>query len=138
MKKNMKKSVVLAAASLLSLGVLAGCASDATIMDQNLTTAADQFEIQRKIIGINGITDTPAFEVEGRCSITADTAAKQLEVICKHGEDDYRKHFVGLSDNVYYVVTQLDGVDASVYRTRIIIKPENIIPDFDLETSGGK
>lgn len=132
----MKMKLKYAAAAVLAVGALAltGCESDASTVNKNLTTAADQFEVQRKIVGINGITDTPAFEVEGRCSITED--GRQLEVLCKHGPDDFRKHFVGLSDNTYYVVTQLDGVDADAYRTRIIIKPEAIIPDFDLETSG--
>ncbi len=50
------------------------------------------------------------------------------------GPKDFRKHFVGISDNVTFVATQLDGVDVSVYRTRIIIKPENIIPNLDLVT----
>lgn len=121
-------------AGLLLTAGSPGCASDAETVSENLSTAADQFEVQRKIVGINGITDKPAFIVEGRCSITDET--RQLEVTCKHGDDDYRKHFVGLSDNVFYVATQLEAMDASEYRTRIIIKPETIIPNFDLETSG--
>lgn len=118
----------LAAGLLLSA---AGCDSDAAKVNENITTAADQFEVQRKIVGINGITDTPAFEVTGRCSI--NDQGHQLEVICKHGPDDYRKHFVGISDNVYYVATQLEGINVSEYHTRIIIKPLNIIPEFSLE-----
>lgn len=116
----------LAVAAGLSLG---GCASDADKASQNLSTAADNFEVQRLIVGINGITDEVLFSVEGKCSIERDG---DLVVTCKHGDNDYRKHFVGLSDNVTWVSTQLDGVDVSVYHTRIILKPENIIPDFDL------
>lgn len=127
----MKKiAIVIAALGL----ILSGCTSDAATVSRNISTAADQFEVQRRIVGINGITDNPAFEVEGRCSILDD--GNQLEVTCKHGPTDFRKHFVGLSDNVFYVATQLDGIDADAYRTRIIIKPESIIPEFDLETSG--
>lgn len=96
---------------------------------RNLSVAADQFEIQRLIVGINGITDEVLFSVEGRCSITRDG---DLVVTCKHGEDDYRKHYIGLSDNVTFVSTQLEGVDVSVYRTRIVLKPQNIVPNFDL------
>jgi hypothetical protein len=124
-------SIILAA--LLTAGAN-GCATDAEKASQNLSTAADQFEVQRRIVGINGITDKPAFEVEGRCSI--ETAATRLVVLCKHGDDDFRKHYVGLSDNVFYVATQIEPMAVDVYRTRIIIKPETIIPDFDLETSG--
>src|SRR5690606_42146450 len=110
------------------------CTSDEENVTMNLSTAVLQLEVQRKIVDINGKTDKPAFVVEGRCSITDQ--GNQLEVTCKHGDDDYRKHFVGLSDNVFYVATQMDAMDVSEYRTRIIIKPESIIPDFDLETSG--
>lgn len=131
---KIKYIVGAVALGLLLTASANGCTSDAQTVSENLSTAADQFEIQRKIVGINGITDKPAFVVEGRCSITDE--ARQLEVTCKHGDDDYRKHFVGLSDNVFYVATQLDGVDASEYHTRIIIKPESIVPDFDLETKG--
>lgn len=134
----MRKSIKYIAGAVILAGLLtggaSGCTSDAQTVSDNLSTAADQFEVQRKIVGINGITDKPAFVVEGRCSIADE--GNQLEVTCKHGDDDYRKHFVGLSDNVFYVATQMDAMDVSEYHTRIIIKPETIVPDFDLETSG--
>ena len=128
----MKLKHVLVAGLAVGALALTGCETDSAKVSENISTAADNFEVQRKIVGINGITDTPAFEVEGRCSITED--GRQLEVTCKHGPDDYRKHFVGMSDNVFYVATQLEGIDASEYHTRIIIKPQNIIPEFDLQT----
>lgn len=132
MKKTFKiLALSIVAASAISL---TACTSDADKVNENIGTAADQFEVQRRIVGVNGITDTPAFEVEGRCSI--NDQGTQLEVICKHGPDDYRKHFIGLSDNVYYVATQLEGIDASEYNTRIIIKPQNLIPNLQVE--GGK
>ena len=131
----MKKKVLAIAAGLIVAGtlLLTGCTSDADKASENLSTAAEQFEVQRSIVGVNGITDKVAFYVEGRCSI--ERSAGELVVTCKQGEDDYRKHFVGLSDNVYYVVTQLDPVDVSVYHTRVIIKPENLLPEFDIETA---
>lgn len=122
----MKKLIVLG----LMVLALAACESDADKASRNLSTAADMFEVQRHIIGINGITDVPAFEVEGRCSIERDG---DLVVTCKHGPDDYRKHWVGLSDNVFFVVVQTEGMDVDEYRTRIVIKPKNIVPDFDIQ-----
>lgn len=124
----MKTTIALAVAAL----ALTGCTSDADKSSSNLSKAAEQFEVQRRIIGVNGITDKVLFEVEGRCSV--EMPDRRLEVVCKHGPNDFRKHFVGLSDNVTYVAVQMEGVDASVYRTRIILKPENIVPDFDLVT----
>lgn len=130
----MSKKTTIAKISAIALGsmlVLTSCESSADKASYNLSVAADQFEVQRSIIGINGITDEVMFEVEGRCSIERDG---DLIVTCKHGPDDYRKHFVGLGDNANWVSTQLDGIDVSEYRTRVVIKPENIIPDFDVIT----
>ncbi len=117
----------LAAAAVLTL---AGCTSDADRASENLSTAAEQFEVQRKIVGINGITDAPAFEVEGRCSI--EPSPDVLVVVCKHGPNDLRKHYLGLSDNVFWISTQVGGLPVDVYQTRIILKPENIVPNLDL------
>jgi hypothetical protein len=57
-------------------------------------------------------------------------------VTCRQGPNDYRKHYVGLSDNTFYVATQLEPIDVSVYHTRVILKPEGLVPDIDLQ--GGK
>ena len=122
----MKK--LLGALALTTLA-LTGCTSDADVASQNVSTAADNFEVNRLIVGINGITDQVLFSVEGRCSITRDG---DLVVICKEGPDQYKKHYLGLSHNVTYVSTQLEPIDVSVYHTRIILKPQNIVPDFDL------
>lgn len=114
---------------LVALLALSACSSDADKVSRNLSTAADNFEVNRLIVGINGITDQVLFSVEGRCSIARDG---DLTVTCKEGPDQYKKHVLGLSDNVTFVSTQLEPVDASVYHTRIILKPTNIVPDFDM------
>ena len=117
--------------------LLAGCAgSDASVASRNLSQAADMFEINRRVVFYNGITDAYILTVEGRCSIYDD--GNQLELTCKIGPDSYKKHFLGLSDNVTYFAEQLEGEDVSVYRYRVIFKPEAIVPDIDLETSLGK
>lgn len=127
--------------SVIGLGVagallLTGCATDAQTASYNLSTAADQFEIDRRIIFYNGITDQYMLTIEGRCSIEVDGVDSQLEVTCKTGEDEYKKHFLGLSDNVTYFIEQLKAADVSEYHYRVIFKPESIIPDIDLEVSG--
>jgi hypothetical protein len=131
----MKKLIptLLAAAALAT--ILTGCvtAPDATVASENLSTAADNFEIERRIVFLNGITDTYLLEIDGRCSI--EDEGTQLEVTCKLGPDEYKKHFLGLSDNVSYFVEQMDAVDVDVYHYRVIFKPEAIIPDIDVKTS---
>lgn len=123
---------VIALAALLT-AASPGCTSDADMASENLSTAAEQFEVQRRIVVVNSFTDKVVFEVEGRCSI--EPTAKQLVAICKHGDDDFRKHYTGIGDNGMWSSFQLDPIDVDVYHTRLIVKPETVLPDFDLETS---
>lgn len=132
MKKITKVIGSVVLAGMVGMGLVA-CESGADKVNQNLSTAADNFEVQRHIVGINGITGKYEFEVVGRCSI--NDQGNQLEVMCKHAENDYRKHMVGLSDNTFYVAEQLDPIDVSEYHTRIILKPQNLIPNVDLQIS---
>lgn len=130
------KRIVLLVAVMVPALILASCQTDATVASQNLSIAAEQFEITRRIVFFNGITDTYLMTIEGRCSIEADELDSQLEVTCKVGDEEFKKHFLGLSDNVSYFVEQLEGADVSVYRYRVIFKPSVILPDIDPELGG--
>lgn len=114
--------------------MLTACGSDAKVASENLSKAADQFEIERRIVFFNGITDTYLLVIEGRCSI--EDEGHQLEVTCKLGPNEFKKHFLGLSDNVSYFVEQTQAVNVDVYHYRVIFKPETIVPNIDIETSG--
>ena len=126
--KNLKKTAVLLGAVLLA----AGC-TDARIASKNLRKAAEMFELERRIVFYNGITDKYILVVEGRCSI--QNGGRQLAVTCKVGHSRFKKHHLGLSDNVTYFSEQLDSSAVSVFHYRVIFKPEAIIPNIDLETS---
>ena len=119
---------------ILVIVLFTGC-SDASVASRNLSQAADQFEIDRRVVFYNGITGDYLLSIEGRCSIFADDMDGQLEVTCKTGPDAYKKHFLGLSDNVTYFAEQLESESVNLYHYRVIFKPETIIPDVDLETS---
>lgn len=54
-----------------------------------------------------------------------------LSVTCKVGPTDYKKHFLGLSDNVTFFAEQIEPVKADAYHYRVIFKPSSIIPDID-------
>lgn len=125
------KKMFLAVA--LMVAFISGCQDDAQVASHNVSKAADNFEVNRRVVFFNGITDTYMLVIEGRCSINDD--GKQLEVICKTGENTYKKHFLGLSDNVSYFVEQLEPAQASAYHYRVIFKPQTIIPNIDLKTS---
>lgn len=119
--------------TVCAIGFLSGCESDASLASRNLSKAADMFEITRRVVFINGITDDVMLTMEGRCSIEDQT--NQLEVTCKVSDTEYLKHFLGLSDNVTYIAEQLETEDASVYHYRRIFKPQTIIPDVDFRGS---
>lgn len=122
----MRKSLLL----ISGLCLLAACERDAEVASRNLSKAADMFEIERRIVFYNGITGGYMLEIDGRCSI--NDQGNQLEVTCKTGPDAYKKHFLGLSDNVTYFAEQMEVADVSVYHHRIVFKPQEIIPEFDV------
>ena len=127
------KKFILIAVSLVGLIVISGCERDAQVASRNLSKAADMFEIGRRIVFYNGITGGYMLTLEGRCSIADE--GNQLEVTCKTGPKEFKKHFLGLSDNVTYFAEQISGVDVSTYHYRVVFKPQSIIPDVDFKGS---
>lgn len=130
----MRKKILL---PILAMFALAACETDATVASHNLSLAADNFEIDRRVVFYNGITGGYMLTIEGRCSIKADGMDRQLEVTCKVGDAAFKKHFLGLSDNVTYFVEQLEPKDVSVYHYRVVFKPQTIIPDIDFRGDAG-
>lgn len=132
----MKKVLTTLAAGAAGLLLLAGC-TDADTASHNLSQDADNFKIERRVVFFNGITDKYLLEIQGRCSIVDIPEDEQLEVTCKVGDDKYKKHFLGLSDNVSYFTEQLEGAKSDPYHYKVTFKPETIIPDIDLRTKKG-
>lgn len=129
----MKIKMIAAACALIAL---AGCEqNDARVASRNLSVAADNFEINRRIVFVNGITDTYMLSIEGRCSFEVESGGSKVAVTCKTGPSSYKKHSLGLSDNVTFFSEQLDGADVSVYHYRVIFKPQTILPDVDFKGS---
>jgi len=127
---NILKALTLPVIALLGL---AACNTDATVASRNLSKAADMFEIDRKIVFYNGITDKYIAAIEGRCSVEPRTGI--LRVTCKTGPNSFEKHFLGLSDNVTFFAMQTKVANVSVYHNRIIWKPQSILSDIDLNGS---
>lgn len=122
------KKVVL---SVIAAAVLAGCSADADVASRNLSKAADMFEINRRIVFYNGITGEYMLTIEGLCSLGNYDSAGSLSVTCKTGPTTFKKHFLGLSDNVTYFVEQMEPAQASVFHYRVVFKPQLIVPDVD-------
>lgn len=119
----------------LAFASLAGCDNDARIASRNLSQAADNFQINRRIVFVNGITDTYLLSIEGRCSFEVEGSGSKLAVTCKTGPNAYKKHSLGLSDNVTFFSEQLEGADVSVYHYKVVFKPQSILPDVDFKGS---
>lgn len=116
-----------------ALLVVAGCGtSNADKVSENISKEAEKFNVVRRVVVTNGITEKPIFLIEGRCSF--EDFGHRLDVVCKESKDKYRKASVGLGDQDSWASTQLETVNVSEYRTKIIFRPESIIPDFDLVT----
>ena len=113
--------------------VLSGC-SDADVASENISKAADNFEITRRIVFYNGVTGEYILTIEGLCSLGNYDPEGSLSVTCKTGATSFKKHFLGLSDNVTYFAEQIEPAQADVYFYRVIFKPSVIVPNLELQT----
>ena len=111
--------------------VLSGCGdNDATVVSRNISQAADNLEVNRRIVFYNGITGDYMLTIEGLCS--QEPSPGKLAVICKVGSGKFKKHFLGLSDNVTYFSEQVEFTAANAYHYRVTFKPSVIIPYVDI------
>lgn len=125
----MKKSLIIVV--LLAAVLFTGCLdTDANVASRNLSQAAEQFEVYRRVVFYNGITDEYILMIEGYCSV--DFYSDKFTVTVKTGPNEFKKHYLGRSDNVFPFVEQLDSSNVSASHYRVIFKPKSIIPDIDL------
>lgn len=129
------KNVYLAAIIAISAFGLTACDDDATVATHNITKAADNFEINRRVVFYNGITDNYILTIEGLCSMDLNSNGTAFNVICKTGQKEYKRHTLVLSDNTSAFVEQLEAAVASAYHYRVTFKPQVIIPDIDFRGS---
>ena len=130
-----KAKIILAILSVLMVTtVLTGCETEAQRVSYNLSQQADNFNVVRQLTVINCIEGDVLFQMTGKMSITADTADNQLEIIVEDN-GTYVKHFVGLSDNVTYVVEDLNlgANEVNKYKYTLNFNPKMWIP-YDVET----
>lgn len=116
-----------------SLFCFTGC-DEAMRVEHNITKQADNFNVVRQVTVINCINGDVLFQMSGKMSITADVADNQLEILVEDN-GTYTKHFVGLSDNVTYVIEDLDlgANDVSQYRYTLNFNPKMWLP-YEVET----
>ena len=127
--KKIKYLLLIALAATL----LTGCPDDATVAKSNMTKAADNFELDRRIIFYNTWTGENVLIVEGKCSI--EYGNNRTSYICKMGDNKYVRNFVGKSGQITTIVEQMKSVGVNVYHFRRTFKPQSIIPDIDFRGS---
>ena len=121
----------LALLALTCLG-LSACDRDADVVSRNLSTDADNFKINRRVVFYNGVTGEYILQIQGLCSLGNNDTARRMSVTCRTGANEYKKHFLGLSDNVTFFAEQLDSVKASPYFYKVVFKPSVILPDVEI------
>ena len=119
------KLVAVTGALMLSLGAC----TPAQTASYNLSNDSDNFRVMRRVVFVNGITDKYLLSIEGLCSITKDEGDAQLEVTCKTGDGEYKKHYLGISDNITYFVEQLDPASVDTYHYKVQFRPEELLPE---------
>jgi hypothetical protein len=126
-------SILAIAVSAFSMVSLGGCENDAKVASYNLSQAADNFQINRRIVFLNTNTDTYAFEVEGLCSIDkGESIEREITVTCKTGPNEYKKHFLAISQDLTFFAEQLDPAPANTYHYKVTFKPSLILPTVEI------
>lgn len=130
-----KRIACVLAMAALAVGMLAGCETEASRVEYNLTQEADNFNIVRQLTVINCLQGDVLFQMTGKMSITADVDDNQLEIIVENDDGNYTKHFVGLSDNVTYTIEDLNlgKNDVEKYKYTLNFNPNMWLP-YEVET----
>lgn len=124
----MKKIIAVCLLIVCVFGLFAGCATQADRVSYNLSQQADNFNSIRQVTVINCLQGDVLFQMTGRLSITADTEDHQLEIIVEDENGNYKKHFIGLSDNVTYVVEDITSEKVDNYKYTLNFNPKMWLP----------
>lgn len=132
--KNRKGSLIVKRflVVLVSLLAITACSTNADVASHNISKDADMFLVNRRIVFYNGINGEYILVIEGFCSLGNNDPAGELSVTCKTGDNQYKKHFLGLSDNVTYFAEQIDSAGVSPNHYTVIFKPASIIPNIQV------
>lgn len=122
-----KKFLALLVLAILGCAALTGC-RESDKVSRNLSLEADNFNDVRQITVINCLQGDVLFQMTGKMSITADTSDNQLEIIVEDENGNYKKHFIGLSDNVTYVVEDITSGNVDKYKYTLNFNPKMWIP----------
>ena len=135
-KRNVVRIILIVAAILIFCIVTMSLTScrQSDFVSNNISKEADNFNVCRRITVINSRTDTIIYELEGVFSLS-NSLNDELEIICKTGENEYKKHFIYLTDTILYVVEDMSGADISPYHYEVTFYPQMFVDgivDFEI------
>ncbi len=128
MRRNLKKMFALVTGVTLTATLAVGCERQADRVSYNISKQADNFNTIRQITVINCIKGETLFQMTGKMSLKVDAAENQLEVTVEDENGSYKKHFIGLSDNVTYTVEDVTDNYVDNYRYTLNFNPKMWIP----------
>lgn len=126
----MKKTIfVLLIVFLMSIALI-GCSTQADTVSYNVSQEADNFNVVRRLVVINGRTDKPFFEMVGAFSFELEDTNGNKRIICvvETGEGQYKKHSIGLPEEAFWSVEDISGANVSKYKYQVNFLPEKIVP----------
>jgi len=127
----MKTRIALVLTAVMSL---AAC-RPADVVARNLSEAADNFEINRRITFINGVTNQSMLVIEGLCALGNQDTSLRMSVVCRTDRNEYKRHFLGLGPTVSFIAEQIEAAPASTYRYRVTFNPTVIIPNVTMNST---
>jgi len=134
MKTTLTQRIMLGTAFAMVLAA-STCEPASDVASRNISAAADNFEVPRRISVVNGFTDNVSMVMEGYCSLGNNDSPYRLSVTCKTGKNQYIKNFLDRSDNTFVLTEQLESVNASEFHYRTVFRPQALIPDIDFQGS---
>lgn len=130
--KNKIKYIALGSVAVMLLSA-ASCEPAADVASRNLSTAADNFEVPRRVSVVNGITGDVSMVVEGFCSLDNNNTDTKIAFTCRTESGNFIKNFLLKSDNTFVMVEQLADVNVSTFHYRTVFRPQSLIPDIDFQ-----
>lgn len=124
----MKKLFVMVAVVVMLMVSMTGCADQATIVSNNVSKEADNFNVVRRLTVINTRTDKCLLQMTGRISIEDVTDGIAVLVEVDRDKGIYQKHWVYLNENTMYTVEDLNGVSVSKYAYELEFMPQELVP----------
>lgn len=135
MKKKLMKMLAVGMGLTMLCVTMTGCIDErqSDRVSYNISMQADNFNVIRQITVINCIQGDVLFQMTGKMSLNVDATESQLEITVEDENGSYKKHFIGLSDNVTYTVEDVTDNYVDNYHYALNFNPKMWLP-YSIET----